>query len=74
MGWLTWFVFVGFLGIVIGSHAVIRNNTERALYCLPSFCNGNILQKCDQQYHKQERISALIKSSDLTLIARVALT
>lgn len=32
MGWLTWFVFVGFLGIAVGPHAVMRNNTERALY------------------------------------------
>lgn len=33
----------GFLEIVVGYHAVIRN-TERALYTLRSFSSGNILQ------------------------------
>lgn len=34
MGWLTWFVFVGFLGIAIGPHAVMRNNRARESFVL----------------------------------------
>lgn len=51
----------GFLEIVVGYHAVIRN-TERALYTLHSFSMQT------EQYHNQDRISTLIKSSDLRLL------
>lgn len=41
---------VGFLEIGVDSHAIVRSNTERALYTALSFSSGNILQNYEQ-YH-----------------------